>query len=107
LTAQPLDSRHTADKMDAVYGRPEPIEAPEYFSKYILKVPGSDLRQILHAQLVDTLTLMDSISDDRSRHRYTDGKWSIREVLGHINDTERVFVFRGTLDPLAHVRDCK
>jgi DinB superfamily len=80
--------------MDTVYGRPEPIEAPEYFSKYILNVPDGDIRQILRAQLIDTLTLMDSISNDRSCHRHADGKWSIREVLGHINDTERVFVFR-------------
>ena len=34
------------------------------------------------------------ISDERSRHRYAPDKWSIREVLGHINDTERLFAFR-------------
>lgn len=74
--------------------RPDPSEAPEYFWKYIQMVPDGDVRAILELQRADTLALINSISDLRSLHRYACGKWSIREVVGHVNDTERVFVFR-------------
>jgi DinB superfamily len=80
--------------MDSVNARPQPSEAPEYFTRYIDLVPDGDIRQILGAQATDTLALIDSISDARSRHRYAPDKWSIGEVVAHVNDTERVFVFR-------------
>lgn len=70
-------------------------EAAEYYFTYIDQVPsGQDIRQILDAQLGETLRLLKGISEDKSRHRYEPGKWSIRETVGHLNDTERLFVFR-------------
>jgi hypothetical protein len=74
--------------------KPDRSESPEYFWKYIDQVPDGDIRHILESQAVGLLALVESISDVRSRHRYAPDKWSIREVLGHVNDTERVFVFR-------------
>ena len=74
--------------------RPDQSEAPDYFWKYIQMVPDGDVREILDKQRADTLTLITSISDARSLHRYAPDKWNIREVVGHLNDTERVFVFR-------------
>ena len=74
--------------------RPDQSEAPEYFWKYIQMVPEGDVREILDQQLADTVALITSISDRRSLHRYAPDKWNIREVVGHLNDTERVFVFR-------------
>jgi hypothetical protein len=77
--------------MSAVVDR---SEAAAYFFTYIDKVPPGDIRQVLEAQLPDTLRFLRTISEERSLHRYAPGKWSIRETLSHINDTERVFVFR-------------
>ena len=73
---------------------PDRTEAAEYYFTYINQVPAGDIRAILRAQLPETIALMKSIDDKRSTHRYAPDKWSIREVLGHINDTERLFVFR-------------
>ncbi|HEY3935616.1 MAG TPA: DinB family protein [Gemmatimonadales bacterium] len=73
---------------------PAPGEAAEYFSGYIAKAPAGDIRRTLEAQGNDVLLFLRSISEDHSLHRYAPGKWSIREVLSHVNDTERVFVYR-------------
>lgn len=74
---------------------PEPHEAPEYYFKYINLVPSDvDIRTVLSSQLREMLTLFESISDEHARHRYAPDKWSIRQVLAHLNDTERVFAFR-------------
>jgi hypothetical protein len=74
--------------------RPERDEAADYYFLYIDQVVGADVCATLEAQAADTLALLRGVSDERSRHRYAPGKWSIREVLGHINDTERLFVSR-------------
>ena len=77
-----------------MHARPDPSEAPDDFWKYIQMVPDGDLRDILERQRADTVALITSISDARSLHRYAPDKWNIRELVGHVNDTERVFVFR-------------
>lgn len=74
--------------------RPDRTEAAEYYFTYISKVPGGDIRQTLAAQAHDTLAFLRGIPDARSTHRYAAGKWSIRDVVGHLNDTERLFSFR-------------
>lgn len=70
-------------------------EAAEYYYTYIDRVPkGEDIRSVLEAQLAPTVAMLSGISDSRSLHRYAPDKWSIRQVVGHINDCERMFVFR-------------
>lgn len=73
---------------------PDRTEAAEYYFTYIDQVGGGDIRQILEAQAGETLGVLRDISEERSRHRYAPDKWSIRQVLSHVNDTERAFVFR-------------
>jgi hypothetical protein len=73
---------------------PDRSEAAEYYFNYIDKVTTPDVCAVLEAQLPETLALLESITEERSRHRYAPDKWSIREVLSHINDCERLFVFR-------------
>jgi hypothetical protein len=80
--------------MTAVTRRPEPSEAAEYYFTYIDKVPAGDIRRILADQAGDTLTRLRGISSEQSLQRYAAGKWSIREVVSHLNDGERVFSFR-------------
>jgi len=75
-------------------GRPASNEAAPYYFGYINRVNGGDILPALHAQLDETLAFLRGISEEKSLHRYAPEKWSIRELLGHVNDTERVFVFR-------------
>jgi uncharacterized damage-inducible protein DinB len=87
--------------------RPDRGEAAEHYFIYINQVADGDIRHLLHEQLSQTLALLEPIDEEQSRHRYAAGKWSMREVLSHVNDTERVFVFRafwfarGIAGPLA------
>jgi hypothetical protein len=76
------------------HGRPQRTEAAEYYFKYIDLVPDGDIRELLDAQLSDMTTLLAQVPPERVDFRYAPGKWSIREVVGHLNDTERLFAFR-------------
>jgi hypothetical protein len=73
---------------------PDRTEAAEYYFTYINQVPAGDICEILARQAGDTLTLLRGISEERSLYRYAPDKWSVRQLLSHVNDTERVFVFR-------------
>jgi hypothetical protein len=74
--------------------RPERGEAADYWFTYIDQVGPGDILDILDAQGTDTLALLQAISDQDSLKRPAPDKWSIREVAGHVNDAERLFVFR-------------
>jgi hypothetical protein len=73
---------------------PDSSEAAEYYFTYINQVPPGDIISILQEQGTRTLALLRGSSADRSLSRVGPDQWSIREVASHINDTERVFVFR-------------
>ncbi|HEY2014604.1 MAG TPA: DinB family protein [Bryobacteraceae bacterium] len=75
-------------------GRPQEGEAAPYYFNYINQVRGDDIRATLSTQLEESLALFSEISEEKSLHRYAPGKWSIRQVLNHITDTERAFAFR-------------
>jgi hypothetical protein len=75
--------------------RPDRTEAAEYYFRYIDRVGDDvDVVRALEDQLPETLALLRGISDERSLHRYGPDKWSIREVVNHLSDTERLFGFR-------------
>ena len=74
--------------------RPDRTEAAEYYFTYIDQVGAGDIREILAAQADEARALFERISDEASTRRYAPGKWTIRQVLSHVNDTERLFVFR-------------
>jgi hypothetical protein len=74
--------------------RPERDEADAYYFRYIDQVPGNLVLPVLASQLGEMLALFDGISEDESLHRYAPDKWSIRQAVSHVNDTERLFVFR-------------
>ncbi len=73
---------------------PERTEAADYYFTYIDKVGRGDICETLEAQMGETAAFLRGISDERSLHRYAPDKWSIRQVVGHLNDAERVFAFR-------------
>ena len=75
-------------------GPPESHEAVPYYFRYIDRVPGRDILRVLETQLDETVSFLAGISEERSLHRYAPEKWSVRQVWNHVNDTERVFLFR-------------
>lgn len=74
--------------------RPEPSEHADYYARYVALVPDDDILLTLRDQLGETLALLQSVPEDRETYRYAEGKWSLREVVGHLVDTERTFAFR-------------
>jgi uncharacterized damage-inducible protein DinB len=74
--------------------RPAPDEAAPYYARYIDRIAGDDVVAVLAGQAEETLALLRGISEERSRHRYASGKWSLRELLSHLTDAERVFAYR-------------
>ena len=74
--------------------RPEDREYAEYYRRYVGLVPDGDILETLRDQLGETLALLQGLPEDRETYRYAEGKWSLREVIGHLLDTERVFAFR-------------
>lgn len=73
---------------------PDRTEAAEYYFTYIDKVGAGDIRELIRAQEAETVSFLATIDEKKSLYRYEPEKWSIREVVSHLNDTERVFVFR-------------
>jgi hypothetical protein len=88
-------------------GRPAATEAADYYWKYIDLVAGDDPVAALEAQRADLRDLAAAFSEERSLYRYAEGKWSAREALNHVTDTERIFSVRalwfgrGFTEPLA------
>ena len=74
--------------------RPASNEAAAYYFNYINRVEGDDVLAVLQSQLDETLKFLSTVSEEKSQHRYDPDKWSLRELLNHVNDTERLFVFR-------------
>jgi hypothetical protein len=75
-------------------GRPEQSETAAYYFTYIDQVEGTDPQAAMARQLEELPELFATISEEKSKHRYGADKWSIRQVLNHITDTERAFAFR-------------
>jgi hypothetical protein len=73
---------------------PDPSEHDPYYAAYIALVPEDDLIAALAAQQEETRRLLESVSDERASFRYAAGKWSVRQVVGHMTDAERVFQYR-------------
>ncbi|NIN09953.1 MAG: DUF664 domain-containing protein [Gemmatimonadales bacterium] len=79
---------------DLVVARPASREYAPYYARYVDLVPDGDVLGILERQLDETLELLSGITPERASYRYAVGKWSIKEVIGHVMDVERVFVYR-------------
>ncbi|MCA9728906.1 MAG: DinB family protein [Candidatus Eisenbacteria bacterium] len=75
-------------------GRPLETEYAPFYAGYLDLVPESDLIGALEAQPRDLWDYAATVAPEREQHRYASGKWSIREVVGHLCDGERVFGYR-------------
>jgi len=78
----------------ATIPRPDATEYAPFYGTYVGKVPDGDLLELLERQRRETQNLLAGLSDTQALHRYAPGKWSIKEVVGHLMDSERVFCYR-------------
>jgi len=89
------------------FPRPAADECAPYYVRYIEQVPDGDIVATLRDTGRTVLDELAAIPESRGGHRYAEGKWSLREVVGHLIDAERVFAYRalriarGDATPLA------
>jgi hypothetical protein len=81
---------------ERVLARPAAGDYGEYYQRYISLVPAGDLVALLKSQVEELGDLLAKVPQSREGYAYAEGKWTIREVIGHLTDTERVFLFRAT-----------
>jgi len=75
------------------FGRPQPGEYDPYYDRYISLVGSDDIIGQLEKQAPETATLFKS-ANTKADFRYAPGKWTVKEMLGHVNDTERIMTYR-------------
>jgi uncharacterized damage-inducible protein DinB len=80
--------------MSRIITKPEPDEYAPYYGTYISLVQGNDILTVLEAQRMQTIQLFAARSEREGNFRYAPDKWTVKEVLGHVNDTERIFAYR-------------
>jgi len=73
---------------------PEASEYAPYYGQYIALVQGNDILRTLEEQGRATVELLSSLNERQGELRYAPGKWSVKEVVGHVIDTERIFAYR-------------
>ncbi len=74
--------------------RPDLNRVPEWYHRYINQVPENDLAKAIQLQTTNFCSFLESLPIGKRDYRYADGKWTIKEVLQHIIDAERVFAYR-------------
>lgn len=74
--------------------RPGKDEYAPYYERYTSLVPEGDVVETLERQLGETLALLRTVDEERAGSRYAPGKWSVKEVVGHVIDGERIFAYR-------------
>ena len=80
--------------MNTAIGVPARDEAAPYYFTYIDRITSADVNAVLEQQLAEVTTLLSGIAEEKSLHRYAPDKWTIRQMWNHVNDAERVFVYR-------------
>jgi hypothetical protein len=80
--------------MTAPMGRPEAGEYAPYYDRYISLVKGDNILDILDDERRKFVLLLSGRSEEEGNFRYAPDKWTVKELIGHINDTERIFSYR-------------
>ena len=74
--------------------KPNPGDYAPYYERYISLLPDEDILKILEEQKISSEKFLKTISEDQGNYSYAEGKWTIKEVIGHIIDVERVMAYR-------------
>src|SRR6185369_10071945 len=74
--------------------RPATSEYDPYYQRYVSLVPEEDILEALESQLGELSRLLAKVPEERGTYAYADGKWTIKEVLSHLIDGERMFAYR-------------
>ena len=74
--------------------RPDPSEYHEYYHTYVSKVPDGPILETLSDQIMASVARFSDVPEELETYAYEPGKWTVREAVGHIIDTERLFAFR-------------
>ena len=73
---------------------PDPSEFVPYYGRYISLVEEGDIVHTLERQIGDTVALLSGLSESQGDHRYAPDKWSVKQIVGHLTDGERIFSYR-------------
>ena len=74
--------------------KPETDEYAPYYGKYVSLIDDDDIVAVLESQLDATVACLRGLSEEQGNYAYEPGKWSIKQLVGHINDAERIFAYR-------------
>ena len=74
--------------------RPAENEYAHFYASYVARVPEEDVLAAIEQQSSETQRLISSLDESRAKYRYAEGKWSVKEVIGHVTDGERIFGYR-------------
>lgn len=80
--------------LNLIVGRPQANEHAPYYSLYIDRINDDDVLAVLSEQISEYVSLVSMASEKNITEPYAQGKWSVKELLGHINDTERIMSYR-------------
>jgi hypothetical protein len=80
--------------MSTMIARPSTDEHVAYYGKYIARVPDGDLLELMRAQIEETAALLRGVPANRSDFAYGPGKWTVKQVVQHVSDVERVMGYR-------------
>jgi uncharacterized damage-inducible protein DinB len=75
-------------------GKPATSEYASFYGSYIARVADDDIVAVLENQMQSTRAFLETISDEQGDKAYAPGKWSVKELIGHVIDSERVFAYR-------------
>ena len=75
-------------------GHPDPAEYAPYYANYVGNVTEDDVVAALEAQARETAALLARVDDDKAAYRYAPEKWSVKQIVGHVTDAERIFAYR-------------
>jgi hypothetical protein len=84
----------TQSSIDERRSRPASNEYSQTYSRYVDRVPAGDIVEILRGQIAETSSFLRGIPSERTTSGYAPGKWTIRDIVGHMSDTERIMSYR-------------
>lgn len=73
---------------------PNPNEYPSYYEPYINLVKDENIIRVLEEQILTMQNILSEVPEEKENFTYAEGKWTMKEVIGHVIDTERIFAYR-------------